>query len=251
MALALVTQPALVFGSHTANCSEYDYVHRWVGYLSDNWVDHRYGVKATFTGVPLELCSSPRPGEGSASVAWVAIQGKDPGCCSIVQIGLGRCYPTTSNTCTSDTRFTNRDFWAYGYDRNSPGCSGMPASLQPSGWWWANSSGGYPYSVTEDTSGNFDLVAHYGSVGLPSSEICWSNDTVAVSTESWDYGDALGHTSALPLNVSQERFKTSASGAWLVLPSLCNLRAKESGGDPGSVFHCAVNGASLDIWTAR
>jgi hypothetical protein len=251
-AVVLAAQPvsALAAGD-TANCSEYGFVHRHMGYLSDAWSGHRYGVRAYFGAIPLDLCTNPRAGEGSTSVVWPAIQGpltnpSHP--FNIVQIGFGRCYPVggPSGNCSSADRTADHDFWAYGYDNDSPGCNDGRLPLAPTGHWEVGLSGG-TYSVTEAANKSFVLSASQVTVYLST---CWTNNTVAISTESWDYGDALGGTATQALVSTLEQFQTTAGGAWLNLPYGCNARQRD-GGTLESVFHCFVNGSSINLYTSR
>lgn len=240
-ALVLATQPSLVLANHQANCSEYGFVGRRMGYLSDRWSAHRYGVKANFDFQNLDLCLNPRAGEGSASTAWVAIQGP-PSAFNIVQMGMGRCRHGTG--CNPNVM---QDVYAYGRDSSSPGCGGW-ASLAPTGHWLGAWSSGGTYSVEEDAAGKFTLNSAAFTVVIQTTSICWTNDTVAVFTETHDFGDAMGGSPGNHFVVSVERFKTQPGGGWLVLPSLCNAR---NPANLPAVFKCAVNGATIEMWTER
>jgi hypothetical protein len=207
-------------------------------------------VRATIERLALDLCLNRRPGEGSASVAWVGLQGPStpPLQFNIVQIGMGRCYLTTGSPGCDHT--VMRDFWAYGRSEAASGCAGK-GNVAPTGRWVSGWGGGGPYTVEELPDGRFTLTSNAMFAGTGANVICWTSHTVAVSTESWDLGDALGDTAATKLTFSQERFKTTAGGAWQVLPSQCNARSGPGGGPLESVFKCAVNGATIDLWTER
>jgi len=150
LALIIAAVPTLAFANHTANCSEYGYVYRHNGYLSTDWSNHRYGVMATIGNRSLELCTNPRVGEGSASAAWVAIQGPRTSGNNLVQVGMARCR-APSSTCDAQIM---RDFYAYGRDNIAPGCAGW-SPLAPTAHWFTVWSGGNPYSVTQEADGDF------------------------------------------------------------------------------------------------
>src|SRR5206468_2145213 len=118
-----------------------------------------------------------------------------------------------------------------------------------SGW----SAGGI-YTVQELANGGFEASSAVGALFTP-WPICWANAWVVVSTESFDYGDALGHTSTNQLTFWNEQFQTSLNGPWLTLPSLCNKRyAFDQNGVPFSlegIFQCNVVGSSINLYTAR
>ena len=209
-------------------------------------------MKADLAQKVLARCTNPRAGEGSTSVVWVAIQGPPSNAGNIVQIGYGTCYPTQGAGNCPGT-LSNHDFYAYGRDPNTPGCAGTSV-IYPTGHWLSSFDGG-TYSVEEDANHDFTLATTNTTVFLAHSFSCWTNQTVAVSTESWDYGDALGMTQPFPLPISLERFKTTPNEAWRVLPSLCNARrAVDQYGVPfalESVFHCFVYGPTINLYTAR
>lgn len=242
-ALAIALQPAMVLASSdTANCSEYGYVHRAIGYQSALWSGHRYGVRVTFPNEGLHLCTNPRPGEGSTSVVWVAIQGP-PSPNDIVQVGYGKCYPSGMDNCNSQT--ADHEWYAFGYDN----CGGV--GLAPKAHWQTSVPNGGVYTVMEDSSHGFWVETPQFALYLgPANNICWTNDSVSVAAESFDYGDALGGPQVYPVVVGQEQFRTSPTGAWMTLPSQCNFSSKD-GGTLESIFHCYVNGSSINLYTAR
>lgn len=227
--------------SHTANCSEYGYVNRQMGYLSDAWSNHRYGVRATFENQGLALCTNPRAGEGSASTAWVAIQG--PGIYDIVQMGHGRCRPIAGGGCNSNMQ----DGYAWGRTSSSPGCSGF-TSRAPTGSWLGGYSGGGVFSVVEEADHDYVLNSPDFGVWIQNASICWTNLEVAIFVESHDFGDALGGEAANTFRFTSKQFKTSAAGAWMALPNKCNARSPGLAG----VFKCdATADGSLRTWTDR
>lgn len=253
-AFALSSQVTPALANHTAQCQELGIVGRHHGYASTPWSAHRYGVKARIGGAILDLCTQPRAGEGSSSVAWVAIEGP-PYCCNTVQVGYGNCYgPITTNDTCVKWDVGNRDFYAWGRDANSPGCAGY-STRRPTGQWTSVFSAGNDYSVEEDANGLFTLRSQNATTFIGTNLICWTNQYVTVSVESWDYGDALGGSAANHLVFSLERFKTSPNGAWDILPSLCggSVPAYKGPSNPDtSIFHCAVvNANSLHFHTAR
>jgi hypothetical protein len=246
----LASQATPVLANHTAQCQEWGIVNRHVGYASTSWPAHRYGVKARIGGASLGLCTQPRVGEGSSSVGWVAIEGP-PYCCNIVQIGYGTCYGWINETCEKADASLQRDFYAWGRDGATPGCSGF-STLEPTGHWYSVFSADNDYSVEEDASGLFTLRSLNATTFIGTNLICWTNQYVTVSAESWDYGDAIGGTVANHLVFSLERFKTTPNEAWRVLPSLCSPGYKGPSQPPTGIFHCdVVNSNSLHMYTSR
>lgn len=244
VAMVVAVLPASpAFAINTANCSEYGFVNHAVGYVSDRWANNRYGVRATFDNQGLDLCTNPRAGEGSASTAWVAIQGppSSPNY-NIVQMGHGACRPIAGGGCNS----TMQDGYAYGRSSAAPGCSGW-SNKAPTGVWLGSHSPGGLYSVVEDANHNYSLSSTNHGVWIQTASICWTNDTVATFVETHDYGDSLGGVAANNFNFSNRQFKTSAAGAWLTLPTQCNART--SAADPP--FKCAAVSGVLRTWTDR
>jgi hypothetical protein len=245
VAAFLAFQPTVVLASHQANCSEYSFIPHQNGYVSDSWINHRYGVRANFDDQGLDLCLNPRPGEGSASTAWVAIQGPpvplgvEYG--NIVQVGHGRCRPIAGGGCNGNMQ----DGWAWGRWSGSSGCAGM-SNKAPTGVWFGVWSGGGTYSVVED--GDNDITATTPSVQATIFNICWANQTVAVFGETHDFGDALGGFPANHFQFTFKQFKTSAAGGWMTLPNACNARFQA----PDPPFECLANpNGALELWTNR
>ena len=82
---------------------------------------------------------------------------------------------------------------------------------------------------------------------LSTSTICWTNQSVAVATESWDYGDALGGEVAYRLVVQQGQYQSSAGGTWQTLPMSCNYRSPFL----ESIFKCAMGTGYISLYTER
>ncbi len=190
---------------------------------------------------------------GDTSVAWVAIQGPASLVGNIVQVGFGKCYPITqAGNCNSLT--SDHDFYAYGRDPSSPGCSGY-SPIYPIGHWDTHWGGGGVYSVREFSAKDFWIDAPSWSLYLSSGTICWTNATVAVTTESWDYGDALGGESTDRLVVNQAQFKITPNENWRSLPVSCNARQGiDANGHPFAleqIFKCAGGSGYIALYTDR
>lgn len=239
----VATTPALA--SHTANCSEYGFKHHQNGYVSTSWANHRFGIRATFDGQSLDLCLNPRQGEGSASTAWVAIQGPPAALGipfgNIVQMGYGKCR-VGGEGCN----ILMQDGYAWGRWSGSPGCSGY-SDRAPTGRWLGSWSGAGAYSVIEEADGDFQLNSPLHGIWISDASICWTNETVAVFVETLDYGDGLGGFVGNTVDFTQKQFRTAPGGAWLSLPTLCNGRLNA----PDPPFECAPNGETLTLWTDR
>lgn len=241
-AIYMAAMPNVVFANHTADCSDFGYVNRHNGYQSDEWANHRFGVRARLENVTLGLCTNPQVGDARASVAYVSIEGPDTALpFNIVQVGMGRCGHAAG--CDPGPM---RDFWAWGRDASAPGCGGF-ASKAPTGIWFSVYSGGNIYSVVENANGSMTIDTALGGAGLGAAGACWTNEQIGVFTETWDFGDSLGGTVANPLSITNKEFRTAAGGAWQALPTGCNAKT------PGlpAIFKCAVAGASLELWTSR
>lgn len=231
---------AAALANHQANCSDYGYVSRTNGYISDSWSNHRFGVRGTLEGQGLGLCLNPRPGEGSSSQIWVAIQGP-PHPYNIVQVGHGKCRPIAGHGCNSSMQ----DGYAWGRHSSAPGCAGF-ASKVPTPSWLGTWSVGGRYSVVEQANGTFVLTTPNGTTISIINSICWTNDSVATFGENWDWGDPIGGNTNNPFDISNRQFRTEPGGAWMALPTKCN-----GGNAPNPPFKCAAANGVLSLWTAR
>ena len=242
MSLVVSLLPTSVaWANHTANCSEYGFVTHQNGYVTERWSNHRYGIRATFEAQGLDLCLNPRAGEGSASTAWVAIQGP-PSPYDIVQMGHGRCRPVGGGGCNS----IMQDGYAWGRTSTSPGCAGYSNRAPTATWLGAWSAGG-AYTILEEADHDYVLNSTKFGVTISSASICWTNDTGAIFVETHDYGDALGGDSTNTFNFTNKQFMTAPGGAWINLGDWCNARV--NAGDPP--FKCqGLNGATR-YWTSR
>ena len=231
-------QPSFALANHTADCSENGYHYRQIGYRSDGWDNHRFGIRATFDFHALNLCTNPRPGEGTASVAWVDIQG--PGGYDIVQVGFGACGPIAGGGCNNGMQ----DGYAWGRTSSSPGCAGY-MSRAPSGTWLGAWSNGGVFQITEAANGTETLSTPSFTVTLNAATACWTNKYVGLFNESYDYGDALGGSSGIPFTYTNKQFMTAAGGAWLTLPNACNFTSFFL----EDVFKCDTQPGALRTWT--
>lgn len=194
----------------------------------------------------LALCLNPRTGEGSASTAWVAIQG--PGVPAgnpygnIIQMGHGKCRPAGGNGCNGNMQ----DGYAYGRWSGSPGCGGH-SNKAPTGNWLGSWSAGGTYSVVEQADHDYVLSSPDWTVLISTNAICWTNQYVSVFTETHDFGDALGGSASDPHNFTAKQFRTNPGGAWQDLPTLCNGRVNA----PDPPFECLAQHPTLKIWTDR
>ena len=246
-ALVLALEPAITLANHTAVCSDYGFVKRFHGRVSDPWSDHRYGVRAYFSNLTFEQCTQPRPGEASSSVAWVGIQGPTNATMdkNIVQALVGRCRHDTG--CTGALL----EGYSYGRDQDSPGCAGIP-DVAPTGHWLGPSVGNGLFSVVENANNTFTIDTPNTYVTLTSGTICWYNQYVAQVGETWDFGDAMGGTTALHFTFSDQELRTTPGGAWVPFGGYCTTHYVTTPLTPlESVFKCTGNGGSMDLWTAR
>lgn len=231
---------ATALANHQANCSDFGFVSRTYGYLSDSWANHRYGVRGTFENQGHNLCLNPRPGEGSSSTIWVAIQGP-PHPYNIVQMGHGKCRPIAGGGCNENMQ----DGYAWGRHSSAPGCSGF-ASKPPTGVWLGVWSGGGVYTVIEQGDHDYVLTGPSTQTTIGNASICWTNDSVATFGENHDWGDPIGGSAGNHFRISNRQFRTEAGGAWMALPTQCN-----GGNAPDPPFRCANENGALALWTAR
>ena len=244
-ALAIFSAPGLAFAGDIANCSEYGYVNRQIGYATGSWSNHRFGNRAILENLALHLCSAPRPGEGSGSFALVNIEGPStirP--YNTVQVGIGQCIGSGQGCLLG-----MHDLWSYGLDSSAPGCAGWQ-TVVPTPHFEFSYSGGWTYVVKQTAVHTFDLYACSGAFEVVLDE-CWTNQYATTFNESWDYGDALGGSSSNLFDYTVMQFQTSLNGAWIPLSSSCNVRLKENG-TLESVFYCGPAGQSaISTWTNR
>jgi hypothetical protein len=245
----LLSQPNLAGASDASACAEYSYVNRHIGYVTDQWPDHRWGNRAFLDLQTLAQCTLPRTGEGNGSFALVNLVGPpdDPLLDDIVQVGFGQCRgPGTA--CTG----TMRDTWSFGVDPFTPGCEGWQ-EIVPSVHVLPTFSGGQTFSVSHH-DGNFHLTTSGGTVHVHvnDSQVCWKVNFADTFNESWDVGDALGGRTTNTFTFSAMQFQTVANGPWLNLPASCNLRSGPNGGQLEGIFKCWVPSAgSIADWTDR
>lgn len=241
LVLTLTFAPATARAASTGACSDYGYNNRLYGYLTDSWSGHRWGMRGRLDSQTLYQCTSPRAGEGSASTVWLAVQGPEGAyAANIVQIGLGVCR-SPSIACPSYTS----DFYAWGVDPTTPGCSGW-ALVPPTPHFLSTNSGGYEYTVSYH-DGAYHLTTGFGAhVDVGSAQICWTPPTTTAGVaETWDYGDQMGGTSTDPFVMSAIQFQTSINGSWINLPTSCNHKNPTT---LESIFHCYVPGSSQLAW---
>jgi hypothetical protein len=247
----LLSLPTLALGADTAACSEYSYVNRHEGYITDVWSNMRHGMRATLENQALHQCTNPRVGEGSGAYAFVALQGpyySDPDGLNIVQIGIGVCRaPGLNPPCPT----TNHDIWAWGVDHRSPGCSGYADHL-PTPVVLSSYTGGATYTVTHHDGAYHSLAGSTVHQDVGDGQICWTPSTGTAFNETQDYGDALGGTIYDRYSFFNLYFQTAQNGAWLALkPSGCNV---VEGSDPNGIFFCGASGPSSSevyAWTDR
>lgn len=229
----------MVSASDSANCSESGYKYRFRGYVTDVWPDHRFGMRSIIDYQGLNQCTNPRVGEGSASLAWIGLEGPDgPDHDNVVQIGIGVCRSPTI-ACSTATR----DWWAWGREE----CPGL-MDVVPTPHFLGTLSGGTLYSVSLH-DGAFHLTTGSGvHIDVGTGQVCWNPVDATSTTESWDFGDALGGSAANHLGFSSLAFQTSEGGAWLALsPASCNVTAGNS------IFKCTGlgGGHKIEVWTDR
>jgi hypothetical protein len=160
----------------------------------------------------------------------------------IVQMGRGACRPIAGGGCNN----LMHDGWAWGRSPSSPGCGGHSLKI-PTATWFGSISPGGTYSVVQEADGDFVTSSTNHGAWISTNSICWTNSTVAVFVESHDFGDALGGSAANSYNFTSKQFKTSAAGAWMVLPNQCNV-----GGGLPPIFHCFADAEGrLRLWTDR
>ena len=231
--------PSFVIASDYASCSESGYKYRFRGYATSSWSGHRWGIRSVLDYQGLHQCSSPRTGEGSSSLAWVGLEGPEgPQGNNVVQLGIGVCRsPTTA--CSTVTR----DWWAWGRED----CPGL-ADRIPTVTFLSTLSGGTSYSVSLH-DGAYHLTTGSGvHIDVGTGQVCWSPVDATATTESWDFGDALGGSTVNRMDFGSLAFQTTESGAWQSLsPSSCNIQA------PEAVFKCVGlgTGHEIQVWTDR
>jgi hypothetical protein len=244
-AIVLFASPGMALAADTAACSEGGYFSRGLGYGSDIWSGHRHGARAVLQDQNLHLCTSPRVGEGSASTAWVAIEGNIAGYSpwNIVQVGIGKCR--TASGCST----TMHDIWSVGWVEGTPGCSGW-GTLVPSPHTTAFYSGGHRFTVTQISSNKTYRLSSYQYVR--DEDVCWTNNFVEIFNETWDKGDALGGYVGNHFWFTQMEFQETFGGSWRDLAGLCNDRWREDGGTLESIFKCRSEGTgAISTWTDR
>lgn len=237
-AALLTLAPALAMAADTASCSDFGYVNRWEGYVTDWWPGHRFGLRSFLDDQTLNLCRNPRVGEGSGSFALVNREGAHtPTGYNIVQIGFGQCRGPGVG-CPAGMR----DVYSWGQD-NCPG-----PNVAPTPHFLSTFSGGSLFSAYY-LNGAYHLTTDEGvHVDVGNGQVCWLPGDATVFNETWDFGDALGGSSANQFAFSSLAFQVAEGGAWQWLsPTICNVT------DPNAAFHCLGFGSAhrIETWTDR
>ena len=141
---------------------------------------------------------------------------------------------------------TYKMFYAFGRDQGVGTCTttraAVPASLG------AAPTGSHTYTVVRTSSlvlFQLDGVTQH-SIAI-SNVSCWSGNTVAYVTETWDHGDQAGGTVGDHQTVNSALYEATVGGAWSspAFPN-CNIMS------PLTSYNCTRNaGNSVDIWTDR
>jgi hypothetical protein len=216
-------------------------VNRQLGYISDEWSNHRFGVRALLNYQFPQMCTNPDPEEERGSFILLNLEGPPSGEWDIVQWGIGRCEAPDTE-CVPSTR----DIWTYGRTPSSPGCAGKSQVL-PTPHIRPSFNGGYTYQLRRTSTGGYNFSVHGETQVSPGpSAVCWTPSFISVFGETWDYGDAIGGSVSDHFNISSAKAQFSQDGAWQGLYVRCNARNAEA------IFKCS-NPADFKIglWTDR
>jgi len=246
LAVALAAASMTVFAlpvqaSHTTSCVSYSGPN-FASYAEKVPSNPPTGVRATFEGQALDVCSGTQP---RANLVWVAVVGPAGDGNAIVQGGRAKCWDQSSNDCDG----IQIRFWAWGRTQGASGCSSgvntVPPRVQYISTW---TSGSDSFIVARD---GIDWEVFVGGVleaSVPQASVCWTKQAALWAGESFNPGDAIGGSAANNYALTSAFYQTAVAGSWLspafAAGSNCVVQSAK--------YRCVTPGATSAIfWTVQ